>query len=120
MTERTPGAPGALLTLMPLAAALILATTASAQGLDRLDAHAPPDLGQVASDQGGIAGWLEDNKTLLLVCFGVLGAILVLAWLLGQTTKTKRLQRDALEKLRKSLLESCQATRGPAKSVWIT
>lgn len=99
---------------------LSLAASASAQGLDRLDAHSPPDLTQAADNNGGFLGWLEDNKTLLIACFGILGLILVISWLVGQSAKTKRLQRDALEKLRKSLLESCKATRGRAKRVWIS
>lgn len=103
-----------------VALALSFMATAHAQGLDRLDAHQPPNLVQPEKDKSGILGWLEENKTLLLVCFGVLGTILVLAWILGQNTKTKKLQRDAIEKLRKSLLESSKATRGPAKRVWIT
>lgn len=98
---------------------LLLTTNAQAQGLDRLDAHNPPDLTQAASD-GGILGWLEENTTLLLVCFGIMGALLVAYWVLNQSTNTKRLQRDALEKLRKSLIESSKATRGPAKTVWLT
>jgi len=99
---------------------LSLAATASAQGLDRLDAHAPPDLTQAAKGDGGFLGWLQENKALLIACFGILGVILVISWLVGQGAKTKRLQRDALEKLRKSLLESCKATRGRAKRVWIS
>lgn len=111
----------ACLVLAMLALVLALAASASAQGLDRLDAHAPPDLTQAAENNGGLLGWLQENKTLLIACFGILGLILVISWLVGQNAKTKRLQRDALEKLRKSLLESCKATRsGVAKRVWIT
>lgn len=99
---------------------LLLAANAQAQGLDRLDAHNPPDLTQAASGDGGFLGWLEENKTLLLVCFGIMGALLVAYWVLNQSSNTKRLQRDALEKLRKSLIESSKATRGPAKSLWLT
>lgn len=106
--------------ILAIAALQLVAGLAHAQGLDRLDAHNPPDLAQAASDDGGVLGWLEANKTLLLVCFGILGALLVAYWVLNQNTKTKRLQRDALEKLRKSLIESSKATRGPAKSVWLT
>ena len=102
-----------------LALSLTFAADARAQGLDRLDAHTPPDLSQAASDDGGMLGWLEDNKGLLLACFGILGALLVLYWIVSQGGKTKRLQRDALEKLRKSILESCKATRGRPKRVWI-
>lgn len=105
---------GVLLALM-----LALAANARAQGLDRLDAHTPPDLIGSKEKGSGFVGWLEENKTLLLVCFGVLGALLVLVWLLGQNQNSKRLQRDALEKLRKSLIESCKATRGPAKRVLV-
>jgi hypothetical protein len=104
-----------------IALALSLATDARAQSFDKLDAHNAPDLMQGAGGgTGGLVGWLQDNKTTLLVLFGIFGAVLVLAWILRQNVKTKRLQRDALEKLRKSLLESCKATIGPAKRVWIT
>lgn len=106
--------------ILAVAALQLLAGPVHAQGLDRLDAHNPPDLTQATSGDGGFLGWLEANQTLLLVCFGILGALLVIYWVLNQNTKTKRLQRDALEKLRKSLIESSKATRGPAKTVWLT
>lgn len=103
-----------------IAFALTLAADARAQGLDRLDAHNAPGVTQAAPNGGGLVGWLQENKTTLLILFGVLGVVLVLLWILRQNPKTKRLQRDALEKLRKSLLDSAKATRGPAKSLWLT
>lgn len=100
---------------------LALTTDARAQGLDRLDAHQPPDLTGAGSDgNGGVLGWLDANKTWLLVAFAILGAVLVISWILRQNTSTKKLQRDALERLRLSLIESCKATQGPAKTVWTT
>lgn len=101
--------------------ALAITTNARAQSLDRLDAHQAPDLTQAApSSDGGVMGWLDHNKTWLLLAFALLGAVLVVSWILRQNTSTKKLQRDALERLRQSLLESCKATRGPAKTVWTT
>lgn len=107
------------LALAIITVTLTFAASAQAQGLDRLDAHNPPDLLQGSQTDGGFLGWLQENKTLFLVSFGLFGVVLILYWIVNQNQKTKRLQRDALEKLRKSLLESCKATRsGAAKHVW--
>lgn len=72
------------------------------------------------TSSGGITGFLDQNKWWILLALALAGAALILYWLLRNTQRTKRLQRDALERLRKSLLESCRATRGPAKTVWLT
>lgn len=73
-----------------------------------------------SSSSSSFFGFLDQNKWWILVGFALLGIGLILYYLLSNTTRSRRLQRDALEKLRKSLLESCRATRGPAKSVWLT
>lgn len=97
-----------------------LTPIASAQ-FESLDAHQPPDLNQAAPSPGqGLLDWLDENKAWILLGAGLLLVVLVIHWLLNQNVRSKRLQRDALEKLRKSLLESSRATRGPAKSIWLT
>lgn len=72
----------------------------------------------ISSSSPGIPGWLDHNKWWILAGLMLLAGALLLYWL-RDSTSSKRLQRDALEKLRKSLLESCRATRGPAKTIWL-
>lgn len=94
---------------------------ARAQSLDRLDAHTPPDLADsVPGDGNGFLEWLDENKWWLLFGVTLLAAAFLAYYLLSGDSRHKKLQRDALEKLRKSLVESCKATRGPAKRVWLT
>ncbi|MFA5862760.1 MAG: hypothetical protein WDA16_13800 [Candidatus Thermoplasmatota archaeon] len=103
-----------------LALALSFAGDARAQGFDRLDAHTPPDIPGQGTPDGGFLSWLDENKWWLLFAT-ILGAVLLIAsWLLNQDARHKKLQRDGLEKLRMGLVASCKATRGPAKSVWLT
>jgi hypothetical protein len=73
-----------------------------------------------ADSTTGLIPWLDANKWWLLLGLAVLAGILILVWLLRVEGKTKKLQRDALDKLRKSLIASCKATRGPARTIWIT
>lgn len=68
----------------------------------------------------GLTGWLGDNKWWLLTSLALAGVALILYLLLKSTSSSRRLQRDALVKLRKNLIESCKATRGPAKTIWLT
>ncbi len=68
----------------------------------------------------GLTGWLQDNKWWLIASLILAAIALVLYLILSSTSRTKRLQRDALEKLRKSLVQSARATRGPAKTIWLT
>lgn len=104
-----------------LALILTVAGDARAQGLDRLDAHQAPDLvGNAPGAPGGdFLSWLDENKWWMLFLATLAAAALLVYWFLSQDSRQKRLQRDALEKLRRSLIESCKATRGPAKSVWL-
>ncbi|MFA5861319.1 MAG: hypothetical protein WDA16_06445 [Candidatus Thermoplasmatota archaeon] len=98
-----------------------LAPVALAQGFEQLDAHAPPDVGaKVGIGGSGLLGWLDENKWWVLLSLILFAAMVLAYWLINQDARQQRLQRDALEKLRRSLTESCKATRGPAKSVWLT
>jgi hypothetical protein len=64
--------------------------------------------------------WLGHNAW-WLVGTAVLAVLLIFVWkLLESNTGRRRLQRDALEKLRKSLVLSARRNRGPAKTVWLS
>lgn len=111
----------AMLAMVSIALALALVGNARAQGIDRLDAHQAPDVAsQLPGSGGGLLDWLDGHKWWLLFLTTLAAAALLVYWLLNQDARQKRLQRDALEKLRRSLVESCKATRGPAKTVWLT
>lgn len=105
-----------------IALAFALAGDARAQGFDRLDAHQPPDIGgNVPGAPGGdFLSWLYDNNWWILFLVTLTAAALLVHSLLNRDARQKRLQRDALEKLRRSLVDSCAATRGPAKAVWLS
>lgn len=68
---------------------------------------------------GGVADWLKTNAWWIIAGIVIVIATIIIIKLLGVTGK-KRLQRDALEKLRKALLKSAKRSRGPAKTVWLT
>lgn len=108
-----------LLLLLLVAVAALVARTARAQVFP-FDAHDAPNLAPTDGDSGGLGAWLEENKWWLLFTLAI-GAAAFLVWsIFRQDTRTKRLQRDALEKLRKGLIQSCRATRGPARRVVLT
>lgn len=80
-----------------------------------------PQLQQSAgTGTSGLTGWLGDNKWSLLACLAIAAIALVFYLIFKSASGSKRLQRDALEKLRMSLVESSRATRGPAKTVWLS
>lgn len=64
--------------------------------------------------------WLGENAWWIGLAAALLFVVYLLYRVLQQTARVKRLQRDALERLRASLLEAASATRGPAKTIWLT
>lgn len=69
----------------------------------------------------GIGTWLSDNWWWLALSVAILVVLIIIFRSLGKGAKKTRLQRDALERYRNSLLHACRATRSSsAKSVWIS
>lgn len=78
------------------------------------------DTGNAVSNvANGAADWLKTNAWWLIAAIVIVIATIIVIRLLGVQGK-KRLQRDALEKLRKALIKSAKRSRGPARTVWLS
>lgn len=86
--------------------------------MESLNAHTPPDL--TSTQQQSFTDWISANSGWFTFAIAILLGVVLLVWILKNNQPTKKLQRDALEKMRKSLIASCRYTRGPARRLVLT
>jgi hypothetical protein len=74
----------------------------------------------ISNAAGGVGTWLSENAWWMITL--VVGTLLfVFIWKLLQANQgRKKLQRDALEKLRRGLIKSAKRNKGPAKTIWLS